>query len=100
MGWDKEWEMRLQTQSGADFLVTRVVWTDLSILRASVSQDNNGNRRLNREATWLRKATRTRAEVLKKLMLGERLERKKKMSVIQDRQNWGELFVHDTDPRI
>lgn len=33
MGWDKEWEMRLQIQSGADFLVTQVVWTDLSILR-------------------------------------------------------------------
>lgn len=33
MGWDKEWEMRPQMQSGADFLMTQVVWTDLSILR-------------------------------------------------------------------
>lgn len=64
-----------------------------------MSQENNGNRRLNREATWLRKATRTRAEVMKKPMLGEHLGRKKKR-VIQERQDWGELFVHDTDPCI
>lgn len=33
VGWDKEWEMRPEVQSGADFLATEVMWTDPSILR-------------------------------------------------------------------